>query len=396
MGLLDEESEYRKTVIGFIIFFMFAAIMTIIFIITPLDVIIQMNFFDPNQPAGSRFIYADNEPWKFLYFQEGAILFTYLLISLLLFIESRKSEKSRILALFAWFLLSVAIVGTGIVVNGIFKSYWGRPRPRETIPFGNDYPFYHVWYPAFWDTISTTQAPALIKDVLDNSSFSAGHPSEAIVFIAVFLILLKPEILLDALRSNEKNKRWALAFAALFSIGAIFSIFMIIQKYNKNNARILAATAGFALVFWIVYVLLKQNQKENQIRILNLAKYASLIVSIVGGIMMGLARAVQFGHWPSDSMWTFIFVYIIAFGLYFYVFRFHKENYQSIEEIKSKRKEIIRRFIMMLYPFVIIASVVWILEYMLLPSIFFPELIAAMILNITFPAIIVKIKNRAA
>lgn len=159
MGLLDHNSEYRNTVIGFLIFFLFGAIMTIIFIYTPLDIIIQLNFFDPSQPAGLRFIYAESEPWKFLYLQEGAILFTYLLISLLLFIESRNNQNSKILGLFAWFILAVAVVGTGIVVNGIFKAYWGRPRPRETIPFGNDYPFYHVWYPAFWDIISTTQTP---------------------------------------------------------------------------------------------------------------------------------------------------------------------------------------------------------------------------------------------
>ncbi len=392
MVLLSKESEYRSTVLGFIIFLTIAAIMTVIFIVMPLDILIQMQFFDPNQPSDSRFIYSDAEPWKFLYLQEGAILFTYLLISLLFFLESRKNEHSAILALFGWFILLTAIIGTGLVVNGIFKGYWGRPRPRETIPFGTEYSFYHVWYPAFWDIISTTQTPESIKDILDNSSFSAGHPSEAIVFIAIFLVLANPEILTNAIQNDEKSKKIALILASVFSISAIASIFLILENYSKNNARILGISVGFALVLWVVYRLLNAKDSEAKKRILKAAKYVALAISVIGGFLMGLARAVQFGHWPSDSMWTFIFVYIIAFALYFYVFQFHKANYQNREQIDSAKKSIIRRLLIMVYPFVVIAMIIWYIEFVLLPSQFLPELIAGIALNIAMPIYIKKLK----
>jgi membrane-associated PAP2 superfamily phosphatase len=391
MESLSKDLNYRNMIVGFIVFFILAAIMTIIFIVSPFDILIQMQVFDPNQPEGSRFIYSNLEPWKFLYLQEGAILLTYLLISLLMFLESRKNENSAVLALFGWFILLTAIIGTGFVVNGIFKGYWGRPRPRDTFPFGNEYPFYHVWYPAFWDIISTTQTPERIKDILDNSSFSAGHPSEAIVFIAIFLILSNPEIILNTIQNSEKSRKLTLISAIIFSISSLVSIFLILDNYNKNTARILGASIGFALVLWCIYKLLNAKDIESKTKILKSAKYMALSISIIGGVMMGVARAVQFGHWPSDSMWTFIFVYIIAFGLYFYVFQFQKSNYRNREEVKTAAKPIIRRLMILLYPFVIIASIIWILEFMLLPNQFLPELIAGILLLISLPVLIKKL-----
>ena len=41
----------------------------------------------------------------------------------------------------AAYLLAVLVVGPGVVVNMVFKDYWGRARPAETIEFGGERTF---------------------------------------------------------------------------------------------------------------------------------------------------------------------------------------------------------------------------------------------------------------
>ena len=43
------------------------------------------------------------------------------------------------------FLLSCLIFGTGVIVNSIFKSFWGRARPNDTLVFGGEQPFTIPW-----------------------------------------------------------------------------------------------------------------------------------------------------------------------------------------------------------------------------------------------------------
>jgi len=43
------------------------------------------------------------------------------------------------------YFLSCLILGTGIIVNSIFKNLWGRARPNDTIIFGGDQPFSIPW-----------------------------------------------------------------------------------------------------------------------------------------------------------------------------------------------------------------------------------------------------------
>lgn len=43
------------------------------------------------------------------------------------------------------YLFSCLIIGTGIIVNSIFKSFWGRARPSDTLLFGGEQPFTIPW-----------------------------------------------------------------------------------------------------------------------------------------------------------------------------------------------------------------------------------------------------------
>jgi membrane-associated PAP2 superfamily phosphatase len=44
-----------------------------------------------------------------------------------------------------FFLAAMLALGPGLIVNGVFKPYWQRPRPLQTLAFGGSEPFVPVW-----------------------------------------------------------------------------------------------------------------------------------------------------------------------------------------------------------------------------------------------------------
>lgn len=94
------------------------------------------------------------------------------------------------------FILGTLAIGPGIIVNGLFKSFSGRPRPYQTYVFGGDMPFVGVW------------------DITDycarNCSFISGEASSAIWLITV-AVLVPP--------------RWRkTALVVLLCLGIVFAL----------------------------------------------------------------------------------------------------------------------------------------------------------------------------
>ncbi len=75
------------------------------------------------------------------------------------------------------YLFSCLIIGTGVVVNSIFKNLWGRARPNDTIQFGGQEPFTIPW---------------LNVDYCDtNCSFVSGDVSFFTLSLALLIIFNK-------------------------------------------------------------------------------------------------------------------------------------------------------------------------------------------------------------
>lgn len=66
----------------------------------------------------------------------------FLLVILTLFLMSLRLGARRIIPLRIWiYPLMVFLVGPLLLVNGVFKEYWGRARPRDIFEFGGDLQF---------------------------------------------------------------------------------------------------------------------------------------------------------------------------------------------------------------------------------------------------------------
>lgn len=73
-------------------------------------------------------------------------------------------------------LLLTYAVGAGLLINGIFKEYWGRPRPKQVEEFGGTKTFRPFYSPDF------AQKPPPSK------SFPCGHCAMGFYFFALALV----------------------------------------------------------------------------------------------------------------------------------------------------------------------------------------------------------------
>jgi len=69
----------------------------------------------------------------------------------------------------ALFLALVLALGSGLLINGIIKPYWGRPRPRATELFGGQETYRPFYYPGG-----------------EGKSFCSGHSSMGFYFYALY------------------------------------------------------------------------------------------------------------------------------------------------------------------------------------------------------------------
>lgn len=89
----------------------------------------------------------DKQPWDWLY-HYGTIPGLILGIgSLLAWFWSFSSTKLKQLHRYFLVIVLTAILGPGVMVNGILKNYWSRPRPRQVEEFGGQWIYRHPHQP---------------------------------------------------------------------------------------------------------------------------------------------------------------------------------------------------------------------------------------------------------
>lgn len=198
-------------------------VLTALFAATNLDLALESRFY----VAGSGWILADHNPWKFLYHYGVYPPVAIAVCSLLLLIAGFSSARAAVYRKPALFLFLLMLLGPGLLVNTALKDHWGRPRPRQMQMFGGDCVYHQVW-----------QCDLGGK----GASFPSGHAAAAFYMMAPYFVLR---------RSSRKRARLALA-----------------------------AGIGY-------------------------------------GLLMGVARMVQGGHFPSDVVWAGGVVYLTGLALYY-------------------------------------------------------------------------------
>jgi len=125
---------------------------------------------------GKHFYLANNILIKILYYSVNVVT-PILIIGILITIgyqyfskkEFKYASKKNL-----FYILLVAIIGSGLLVNAVLKNNWGRARPSQTIQFGGNKQFTPPFIPA--------------KECKKNCSFVCGHASVGFLFISLWFL----------------------------------------------------------------------------------------------------------------------------------------------------------------------------------------------------------------
>ena len=151
-------------------------LVTMLFAAFDLDRLIAALFFDP----AKRWYLAKEWPWLTLYRYgtlPGALLAIGCVVAWMISFFKRRIADWR--PYFALVVLTTVVAG-GILVNSIFKPYWGRPRPNQVTDFGGYYTYQHVFPPGL---------PG------KGASFPCGHCTMGFTFLSLYFIRRKSPML---------------------------------------------------------------------------------------------------------------------------------------------------------------------------------------------------------
>ncbi|NVN90555.1 MAG: phosphatase PAP2 family protein [Desulfuromonadales bacterium] len=155
--------------------------LTILIAYSGADLSVSSHFYQSNGwPVGEQF------PWKWLYRMDGYPAIAIATFGLCSACSGGIMSRHRLWRRQGIFLVLLLVLGPGLLVNVVFKSHWGRPRPRDIVEFNGSQQFRHPWQPA-----------------INNSkghSFPSGHCSAAFYMTAPFFIYRH--------RKPELAKRW--------------------------------------------------------------------------------------------------------------------------------------------------------------------------------------------
>lgn len=224
-----------------------------------LDRSISANFYSNSQGWAQ----GDQQPWQFLY-EYGTIpgiLFTLsALAGLLLSLFNPAWNKLRRPC---FVILVTAILGGGLIVNGLLKDYWGRPRPRQTVEFGGQWQF---------QTISQ-------KGIVGKGkSFPCGHCTMGF-------------LLLTSIYAIPVNRRLALAGTALGIVyGLMISSARIIQG-GHFLSDVLGSLTVLALTSQLAYFISLRLNFFQQTQTLGWSRQKKFSAVVAGLLLASIMTA---------------------------------------------------------------------------------------------------------
>ena len=110
-----------------------AAMVTVVFAVTPLDVDVARLFYRTD--GSDHWPFGKVWPWSVLYrlapFITASLLVLGLLGLLIGYLRGRQTWRESSI-----FLIFCIVIGPGVIINAVFKDHWDRARPREVVEFG--------------------------------------------------------------------------------------------------------------------------------------------------------------------------------------------------------------------------------------------------------------------
>ncbi len=252
-----------------------AAAATPVFWFTELDLDAARWFFHPGQadpwPEG------DSPLWQWLYYSAPMLAGVTAAASLLVLAGALLARRFSRLQPYALFVLLVVLLGPGLLVNGVFKEHWDRPRPRQVEQLGG-----HANY----------SPPLAIGEYDAGKSFPAGHSSVAFSLIAFWFIW-------------RRRRRWlaGLALAASLTLGTLYGLGRMAAGAHFLSDVLWSALlpAGVALVLYhfVLRIPAREDRATQPPRgaASGRARWLAFAYAAAGGaVLVGVLLATPFDH----------------------------------------------------------------------------------------------------
>lgn len=136
-----------------------AATSTVLFATTGLDITAARLFYHPE--LADPWPVAARPLWSLFYHSAPWVTGSLAVAGASLLVAGVLRRGSGRLRLYGLFILLCVIIGPGLIVNGILKDHWGRPRPRQIVELGGRLEY----------------APPLLPATTHGKSFPCGHCS---------------------------------------------------------------------------------------------------------------------------------------------------------------------------------------------------------------------------
>jgi membrane-associated PAP2 superfamily phosphatase len=231
-----EVTNYRNLWLPELIVFLVLSVLTyLIFKEARWDLFFAELFYTPqNEDVWSH----QNDPiWSFFY--HGAPILTGFLLfgSLGVLAMSQLSPNWAHRRIYALFVFLAVLIGPGVLVNSIFKPYWGRPRPRQVQELGGKYEF-KAWH-----------QPGIGAQGM---SFPCGHSSVGYAYGVFFWVY--------------RRKRPALAYSIMLGsivLGTVMGVGRIAAGGHFMSDVIWSALMVWFPAWWLYYFGLRIPERED-------------------------------------------------------------------------------------------------------------------------------------
>lgn len=166
------------------------------FWLTDLDLLVASNLYRPG--SDDPWLLGQGPLWLFLYRLVPLLTGALVIGALLVLAAGVLLGQLRPLGLYAVLVLSVILVGPGLLINGVFKNSWDRPRPHQVETFGG----------------TRDYLPPLARgDAGGGKSFPSGHSSMGYL-LGIFYLIWR--------RGRPRLARAALALA--LTLGTLIGV----------------------------------------------------------------------------------------------------------------------------------------------------------------------------